>query len=229
MSCYPSFNSGATIDTSSSSVYAPASNRSQPLSCIPATRHRSRAWSAPPRPTLLFRILVGPEAKIRSVVQSRSLDITPYEIVSTEHNHAAAAKAVALARTGKVEALMKGSLHTDELTHEVTATETGLRTARRISHAFVMDVPRYTDPLLITDAAINIFPDLEEMRDICQNAIDVARVLLFKEAKVAILSAVETVTEKMPSTMVVAALCRWLIAAKLPAPSSMDHWRSTTQ
>ena len=145
VSCYPSFNSGATIDTSSSSVYAPASNRSQPLSCIPATGRRSRAWSAPPRPTLLFRILVGPEAKIRSVVQSRSLDITPYEIVSTEHSHAAAAKAVALARTGK-----GGGAHAGKPAHRRTdargdSDRTGLGTARRISHAFVMDVPRYAD------------------------------------------------------------------------------------
>ena len=124
---------------------------------------------------LIVPVLVGPEAKIRSVAQSQGLDITPYENVSTEHSHAAAAKAVALARTGKVEALMKGSLHTDELMHEVTATETGLKTARRISHAFVVDVPRYADRLIITDAAINIFPNLEEKRDICQNAIDLRK------------------------------------------------------
>jgi phosphate acetyltransferase len=157
---------------------------------------------------LIVPVLVGPEAKIRSVAQSQGLNIAQYEIVSTEHSHAAAAKAVALARAGKVEALMKGSLHTDELMHEVTATETGLRTARRISHAFVMDVPRYAEPLIITDAAINIFPNLEDKRDICQNAIDLAQVLGFKEPRVAILSAVETVTEKIPSTLVAAALCK---------------------
>jgi phosphotransacetylase/acyl dehydratase len=177
---------------------------------------------------LIVPVLVGPEAKIRSVAQSQGLDITPYEIVSTEHSHAAAAKAVALARTGKVEALMKGSLHTDELMHEVTATETGLRTARRISHAFVMDVPRYADPLIITDAAINILPNLEEKRDICQNAIDLARVLGFKEAKVAILSAVETVTEKIPSTLVAAALCKMadrgqIIGALVDGPLAFDN------
>ena len=139
----------------------------------------------------------------------RKASISPaYEIVNTEHSHAAAAKAVALARAGKVEALMKGSLHTDELMHEVTAAETGLRTARRISHAFVMDVPAYPEPLIITDAAINIFPTLEDKRDICQNAIDLARVLGFNEPKVAVLSAVETVTEKIPSTLVAAALCK---------------------
>ena len=157
---------------------------------------------------LISPVLVGPEAKIRSVAATEGLDIAAYEIVNTEHSHAAAAKAVALARAGKVEALMKGSLHTDELMHEVTATETGLRTARRISHAFIMDVPNYADPLIITDAAINIFPKLEDKREICQNAIDLAQVLGFKEPKVAVLSAVETVTEKIPSTLEAAALCK---------------------
>jgi len=157
---------------------------------------------------LISPVLVGPEAKIRSVAAAEGLDIAAYEIVNTEHSHAAAAKAVALARAGKVEALMKGSLHTDELMHEVTAAETGLRTARRISHAFIMDVPNYADPLIITDAAINIFPKLEDKREICQNAIDLAQVLGFKEPKVAVLSAVETVTEKIPSTLEAAALCK---------------------
>jgi len=157
---------------------------------------------------LIVPVLVGPEAKIRGVAQSYGLNIAPYEIVSTEHSHAAAAKAVALARAGKVEDLMKGSLHTDELMHEVMATETGLRTSRRVSHAFIMDVPRYPDPLIITDAAINIFPTLEDKRDICQNAIDLAQVLGFEEPKVAVLSAVETVTSKIPSTLDAAALCK---------------------
>jgi phosphate acetyltransferase len=157
---------------------------------------------------LIVPVLIGPEAKIRAVAQTEGLDISPYEIVSTDHSHAAAAKAVSLARAGKVEALMKGSLHTDELMREVTAAETGLRTARRISHAFVMDVHLYPDPLIITDAAINIFPTLEDKRDICQNAIDLAHVLGFKEPKVAVLSAVETVTTKIPSTLDAAALCK---------------------
>ena len=157
---------------------------------------------------LIVPVLVGPEEKIRSVAQSYGLDIAPYEIVNAEHSHAAAAKAVALARAAKVEALMKGSLHTDELMHEVMATETGLRTSRHVSHAFIMDVPRYPDPLIITDAAISIFPKLEDKRDICQNAIDLAQVLGFKEPKVAVLSAVETVTSKIPSTLDAAALCK---------------------
>ena len=177
---------------------------------------------------LIIPVLVGPEAKIRAVAQAERLDIAPYEIVNTEHSHAAAAKAVALARAGKVEALMKGSLHTDELMHEVTATETGLRTARRISHAFVMDVPLYPDPLIITDAAINIFPNLEVKQDICQNAIDLAHVLGFKEPKVAVLSAVETVTTKIPSTLDAAALCKMadrgqIAGALIDGPLAFDN------
>ena len=156
----------------------------------------------------ILPILVGPETKIRAVAAAERIDIARYEIVNSEHSHAAAAKAVALARAGKVEALMKGSLHTDELMHEVTAAETGLRTARRISHAFVMDVPTYTEPLIITDAAINIFPTLDDKRDICQNAIDLAQILGCPEPRVAVLSAVETVTAKIPSTLEAAALSK---------------------
>ena len=157
---------------------------------------------------LIVPVLVGPQTKIQSVASAERLDIGRYEIVDTEHSHAAAAKAVALARAGKVEALMKGSLHTDELMHEVTAAETGLRTARRISHAFIMDVPGYPTALIITDAAVNIFPSLDDKRDICQNAIDLARVLSSDTPRVAVLSAVETVTAKIPSTLEAAALCK---------------------
>jgi phosphate acetyltransferase len=157
---------------------------------------------------LILPILVGPETKIRSVAAAERIDIARYEIVDSEHSHAAAVKAVVLARAGKVEALMKGSLHTDELMHEVTAAETGLRTARRISHAFLMDVPTYTEPLIITDAAINIFPTLDDKRDICQNAIDLAQILGCPEPRVAVLSAVETVTAKIPSTLEAAALSK---------------------
>jgi phosphate acetyltransferase len=156
----------------------------------------------------ILPILVGPETKIRSVAAAERIDVARYEIVDSEHSHAAAAKAVVLARAGKVEALMKGSLHTDELMREVTAAETGLRTARRISHAFVMDVPTYTEPLIITDAAINIFPTLDDKRDICQNAIDFAHILGCPEPRVAVLSAVETVTAKIPSTLEAAALSK---------------------
>jgi phosphate acetyltransferase len=125
-----------------------------------------------------------------------------------EHSHAAAEAAVAMARAGEVESLMKGSLHTDELMAAVVPSATGLRTARRISHVFVMDVPAYPRLLLVTDAAINIDPDIEVKADICQNAIDLAHVLGIAEPKVAILSAVETVTLKIPSTLDAAALCK---------------------
>ena len=157
---------------------------------------------------LISPVLVGPEARIRSVAAAERIDIARYEIVDSEDSHAAAAKAVVLARAGKVDALMKGSLHTDELMHEVTAAETGLRTARRMSHAFVMDVPTYTEPVIITDAAINIFPTLDDKRDICQNAIDLAQILGCPEPRVAVLSAVETVTAKIPSTLEAAALSK---------------------
>ncbi len=157
---------------------------------------------------LIIPVLVGPEAKIRAVAESEGLDLSRYTLVATRHSHEAAAKAIAMARAGEVEALMKGSLHTDELLHEVVAKETGLTTARRISHVFVMDVPTYPRPLFITDAAINIYPDLDDKRDIVQNAIDLALVLGYENPKVAILSAVETVSAKLRSTLDAAALCK---------------------
>ncbi|MDX0408303.1 phosphate acetyltransferase [Sinorhizobium medicae] len=157
---------------------------------------------------LITPILVGPEAKIRNVAAEHRLDLGRREIVDVPHSHAAAAKAVALIREGRGELLMKGSLHTDELMHEVAASATGLRTQRRISHVFVMDVPGHTDTLFITDAAINIFPDLEAKRDIVQNAIDLWVAIGLGEPRVAILSAVETVTAKIPSTIEAAALCK---------------------
>ncbi|MGZ2444067.1 phosphate acetyltransferase [Sinorhizobium medicae] len=157
---------------------------------------------------LITPILVGPEAKIRNVAAEHRLDLGRREIVDVPHSHAAAAKAVALIREGRGELLMKGSLHTDELMHEVAASATGLRTQRRISHVFVMDVPGHTDTLFITDAAINIFPDLEAKRDIVQNAIDLWVAIGLGEPRVAILSTVETVTAKIPSTIEAAALCK---------------------
>ncbi|MEY9166466.1 phosphate acetyltransferase [Sinorhizobium fredii] len=153
-------------------------------------------------------MLVGPEAKIRYVAAEQRLEIGGIEIVDVPHSHAAAGKAVALIREGKGELLMKGSLHTDELMREVAASATGLRTDRRISHVFVMDVPGHADTLFITDAAINIFPDLEAKRDIVQNAIDLWVTIGLGEPRVAIVSAVETVTTKIPSTIEAAALCK---------------------
>jgi len=157
---------------------------------------------------LIVPVLVGPEAKIRAVAQAEGVDLTGYEIVDTEHSHEAAARAVAMAREGKVEALMKGSLHTDELMAAVVPSATGLRTARRVSHAFVLDVPAYPRPLMVTDAAINIQPTLKDKVDIAQNAIDLAHVLGVAQPKVAILAAVETVNADMPSTLDAAALCK---------------------
>ena len=157
---------------------------------------------------LIVPVLVGPEAKIRAVASAESIDLAPYPLVPTRHSHEAAERAVALARAGEVEALMKGSLHTDELIHEVVAKETGLRTGRRISHVFVVDVPTCARPLFITDAAINIAPDLAAKRDIVQNAIDLAHVLGIETPRVAILSAVETLNPDIASTIDAAALCK---------------------
>jgi phosphate acetyltransferase len=157
---------------------------------------------------LVKPILVGPIHKIRAVAEQIEADLDGYRLVDAPHSHAAAATAVALVRAGEAEALMKGSLHTDELMAEVVAHETGLRTARRISHVFLMDVPAYPRPLLLTDAAVNIMPTLEDKADIVQNAIDLALALGMQEPKVAILSAVETVTNKLRSTLDAAALCK---------------------
>ena len=157
---------------------------------------------------LITPVLVGPEAKIREAALAAGVDISPFRIVDTEHSHAAADKAVAMARAGEVDALMKGSLHTDELMAAVVPSATGLRTKRRISHVFVMDVPSYPRVLLVADAAINIAPGLKEKVDIVQNAIDLAQVLGINEPKVAILSAVETVNPDIPSTLEAACLCK---------------------
>ena len=157
---------------------------------------------------LIVPVLVGPAAKITAVARQHDIDIARCEIVDAEHSEAAATKAVELIHQGKGELLMKGSLHTDELMRAVAASKTGLRTARRISHVFVMDVPTYPEPLFITDAAINIFPDLDAKRDIIQNAIDLFTQTGLGTPRVAILSAVETVTSKIPSTIEAAALCK---------------------
>ena len=153
-------------------------------------------------------VLVGPAAKIADTARQFGMDISRYEVVDAPHSDAAAARGVALIHEGKGEVLMKGSLHTDELMGEVTSGKTGLRTARRISHVFVMDVPNHPDTLFVTDAAINIFPDLDVKRDIIQNAIDLFTQAGLGTPRVAILSAVETVTTKIPSTIEAAALCK---------------------
>ena len=157
---------------------------------------------------LIVPILIGPANRIRAAAAEQGVDLSPYTLVSTEHSHAAAMKAVAMARAGEVDAMMKGSLHTDELMHEVVDPRIGLGTNRRMSHVFVMDAPLYPRLLFITDAALNIYPDLETKRDIVQNAIDLAHVLGIETPKVAILSAVETVSSKINSTLEAAALCK---------------------
>jgi len=157
---------------------------------------------------LIEPVLVGPEEKIRFAARQGGIDLSPCEIVSAEHSEAAAILAVAMARSGKVEALMKGALHTDELMRAVVAPEIGLRTARRMSHVFAIDAPGYPRPLFITDAALNIYPTLEVKRDIVQNAIDLAHALGIAQPHVALLSTVETVTSAIKSTLDAAALCK---------------------
>ena len=162
---------------------------------------------------LIQPLLVGPAEAIQKTAQAAGVDIGGLEIVDTPHSHASGVAAVQLIREGRAEILMKGSLHTDELMAAVVAREIGLRTARRISHVFIMDIPTYHKPLIITDGAINIAPNLEDKADICQNAIDLALSLGLKKPKVAILAAVETVTSKMPATIDAAALCMMAVAA----------------
>lgn len=157
---------------------------------------------------LIVPILVGPVVKVRRAAERAGLDLGGIELIDAPHSHAAAARAVALARDGQVEALMKGALHTDEVMGAVVHPETSLRTERRISHIFVLDVPHYPKPLLVTDAAVNIYPDLDDKRDIVQNAIDLAHAIGIKHPKVAILSAVETVYPKIKSTIEAAAICK---------------------
>jgi len=177
---------------------------------------------------LITPILVGPVAKIREVAAQAKIDLGKLEIIDTPHSHASAAKAVELVREGKAELLMKGSLHTDELLGAVVARETGLRTARRLSHVFIMDVPTYHKVLFVTDAAINIAPTLEEKVDICQNAIDLAMTLGIVQPKVAVIAAVETVTSKMPVTLDAAALCKMadrgqITGALIDGPLAFDN------
>jgi phosphate acetyltransferase len=177
---------------------------------------------------LIEPILVGPAERIRAVARGAGLDISAMEIVNAEHSTDSAEKAVALVTAGRVEGLMKGSLHTDELMKAVVSRHGGIRTARRISHCFIMDVPSHPDALIITDAAINIAPTLDDKVDIIQNAIDLAHAMGAQEVRVAILSAVETVTAKVPSTIEAAALCKMaergqITGALLDGPLALDN------
>jgi phosphate acetyltransferase len=177
---------------------------------------------------IIAPILVGPSDEICAVARRHGIDIRDYEIIDTPDSEAAAARAVSLIHEGRGELLMKGSLHTDELMREVTSSKTGLRTARRISHVFIMDVPEHPETLFITDAAINIFPDLDAKRDIVQNAVDLFNEVGLGTPRVAILSAVETVTAKIPSTIDAAALCKMadrgqITGAVLDGPLAFDN------
>jgi phosphotransacetylase len=177
---------------------------------------------------LITPILVGPAAKIAEVAKRSGIELGLTRVVDVPHSHAAAARAVELVRQGQAELLMKGSLHTDELLGAVVARETGLRTGRRISHVFIMDIPTYHKVLMVTDAAITIAPTLEDKVDICQNAIDLAISLGVTTPKVAILAAVETVTTRMPATIDAAALCKMaergqITGALLDGPLAFDN------
>jgi len=177
---------------------------------------------------LIAPILIGPPDRIRAVADRAGLDISGFPLRESAHSHDSAEKAVELVREGKAEALMKGSLHTDELMGAVVARETGIRTARRISHCFVMDVPGHKDPLIITDAAVNIAPDLEAKVDIVQNAIDLGHALRLPEVRVAILSAMETINPKVHSTIEAAALCKMadrgqITGGILDGPLALDN------
>ena len=177
---------------------------------------------------LIAPILVGPKARIVAVAREHAIDISGFEIVDTPHSHASAAEGVRLVHEGRAECLMKGSLHTDELMGAVVAREGGLRTARRISHCFVMDVPSYSEAIILSDAAVNIAPSLEEKVDIVQNAIDLAHALGVREVRVAILSATETVNPKVLSTIEAAALCKMadrgqITGAILDGPLALDN------
>ncbi|KND59105.1 Phosphate acetyltransferase [Candidatus Burkholderia verschuerenii] len=177
---------------------------------------------------LIAPLLVGPPARIRMVADECGLDLADHPIVDAPHSHAAAARAVELVREGAAEGLMKGSLHTDELMSAVVRREGGLRTKRRVSHCFIMDVPRHENALIITDAEINIAPTLADKVDILQNAIDLAHALRMPEVRVAILSAMETVNAKLPSTIEAAALCkmvdrRQITGALVDGPLALDN------
>ncbi len=177
---------------------------------------------------LIAPILVGPRARIEAVAKEHGFDIGSLPIVDTAHSQQSAARAVEQVREGKAEALMKGSLHTDELMGEVVRRDTGLRTARRVSHCFIMDVPSYAETLIVTDAAVNIAPTLADKVDIIQNAIDLAHAMQFKEVRVAILSAMETVNPSVPSTIEAAALCKMadrkqITGAILDGPLALDN------
>jgi phosphate acetyltransferase len=215
-------------------VFARLLRRCEPLPAVscavahPCDRDSLLGAIEAARRGLIVPVLVGPAGRIRSVASANNVDIASFRLVDTEHSHASAAAAVALARSGEVQTLMKGSLHTDEIMGAVVSSTTGLRTERRVSHVFVMDVPAYERMLLVTDAAINIAPTLKEKADIAQNAIDLAHALGVEHPKMAILSAVETINAGLQSTLDAAALCKMsdrgqITGATLDGPLAFDN------
>jgi phosphate acetyltransferase len=203
----------------------------QPVSCAvahPCDESSLRGALEAGQAGLIIPFLVGPEKRIRALAADHGLDLSGVSIVDAAHSEAAAEAAVRLAREGKVEVLMKGSLHTDELMAAVVRRDTGLRTSRRISHCFIMDVPALEQALIVTDAAVNIFPTLQDKVDIIQNAIDLARTLGLEAPKVAILSAIETVNPSVPSTIEAGALCKMadrgqITGGILDGPLALDN------
>ena len=238
LDCHCVNQDGVEVIRGTATVRAPVDKISRPAMQLPEVRLMDHAWSrallsralgAVPLTTavvhpcdeaslrgaveaaankLIVPILVGPEGRIRAAASAAKLDISAFRLVPTAHSHESAARAVALVRGGEAKMLMKGALHTDELLHAVMHADTGLRTGRRLSHVFVLSVPGYARPLLVTDAAINIAPTLEEKVSIVQNAIDLAHALGIETPRVAVLAAVETVNPAMRSTLDAAALCK---------------------
>lgn len=208
-----------------------AASRCAPVSCAvvhPCDRASIQGAIEAAARGYLVPTFVGPVERIRAAASAAGASIDEFPIVDAPHSHASASQAVQLARAGKVESLMKGSLHTDELVEAIVSSAAGLRSERRISHVFVMDVPTYPRPLFISDAAVNIAPSLDEKADIVRNAIDLARALGIEKPKVAILSAVETVRTKIPSTLDAAALCKMadrgqILGGVLDGPLAFDN------
>lgn len=194
----------------------------------PVTAEAISGFIAATNNKIIVPILIGPIHKIQQAAAEAKVDLSPYEMMAADHSHAAAEQAVALARTGQVEMLMKGSLHTDELMQVVLDKAQGLRTAQRMSHVFVIETVSYHKLLLLTDCALNIWPDLMQKRDIVQNAIELAQALGINMPKVAILSAIEMINEKLKSTIDAAALCKMadrgqIINGILDGPLGFDH------
>ena len=258
LDCQGVNQNGTLVLSGVAEVHAPTRHISRPRAALPEVqlqRHQkfrrliARAQALPPQKTavvhpcdesslkavldaagenLIVPVLVGPTAKIQRVAEALGVDLSAFEMVDVPHSHAAAERAVELVRAGSARLLMKGSLHTDELMGAVVARETGLRTERRVSHCFLMDVPILPELLIVTDAAVNIAPSLEAKIDIAQNAIDLAHAIGIEQPRMAVLSAVETVNPSIASTMDAAALCKMadrgqIRGALVDGPLALDN------